>query len=109
MPVGPTQGTAVPAPGVLPVSALDASWHLAAFFVPSLGLGGISALLAKLVWRVQLKGTAWWRLALWATSSAAAVAASGLIVFGQDGRMLTYLGMMLAAAVSLGWFLRTRR
>jgi hypothetical protein len=96
-------------PDIAPVSALDAILHLAAFFLPSLGLGAVSALLAKLLWRRDLRATAWWRLSLWAAGSAAAVAAAGLVAYGQDGRMFTYLGMVLAAAASLGWFLRARR
>jgi hypothetical protein len=109
MPLGWPMRAAQHAPGLRPVSALDAAGHLAAFFLPSVLLGAISALLAKLLWRRELERTAWWRLALWAASGAAVVAATGLIVFGQDGRMLTYLGMVLAAAASLGWFLWRRR
>ncbi len=83
------------------VSPLDAASHLAALFLPSVGLGGISALLAKLLWRRELSGTAWWRLSAWAGGSAAVVAAVGLSVLGADGRMLTYFAMVLAAAISL--------
>ena len=84
-------------------------WHLTAFFLPSVALGGIAALLAKLLWRREFAATAWWRLAVRLAFSAAAVAVAGLVALGHDGRMLTYLGMVLAAAGSLWWCTRPRR
>ncbi|MEO7851120.1 MAG: hypothetical protein ABIR94_02540 [Rubrivivax sp.] len=91
------------------MSLLDAAWNVAAFFAMSMGLGATSALFAKVLWRRELKARPWWRLALWASAGAGLVAAGGLLVFGQDGRMLTYGAMVLAAAASLTWFLWPRR
>lgn len=85
--------------------------HLAGFFLPALGVGAISAALAKLVWRGELRAVRWARLALWSGSAAAAMLLAGLIVFGRDGMMATYAAMIAAAAVALLWagFVAPRR
>lgn len=82
---------------------IDALWHLANLFLPALLLGALTASLAKLLWRRQLAGVRWQRLALAAAGAAAAVVLLGLVVFGRDGRMVTYAGMVLATAGALWW------
>ena len=83
--------------------ALDAFWHLANFFAPAFGLGAVAAAAAKLLWRRELAGTAWWRLAAWAAGAAALAATLGLVAFGHDGRLLTYAAMVCASALALWW------
>ena len=87
---------------------LDALNHLANLFAVPLGLGALAAALAKGLWRRELKGVAWQRLALPAALACAAVALAGLVVFGRDGRMATYGAMVAACALTLWWrgFLR---
>jgi hypothetical protein len=85
------------------LSAIDAIVHFASFFLPALGLGAISATLAKLVWRGELRAVRWRRLAGWSSGAAAAVLVAGLVVFGRDGMMATYAGMIVASAVALMW------
>jgi glucose-6-phosphate-specific signal transduction histidine kinase len=82
---------------------LDAVWHLASLFLPALMLGTLAAALAKLLWRRELAGVPWRRLAVAAAAAAAAVVLLGLVVFGRDGRMATYAGMVLATAGALWW------
>jgi hypothetical protein len=82
---------------------LDAFWHLANLFVPALGLGALAAGLAKLVWRRELRAVAWALLAGPACGACAAVAAAGLVVLGHDGRMATYLAMVVVCAITLWW------
>ncbi|MDP1898903.1 MAG: hypothetical protein Q8K96_00415 [Rubrivivax sp.] len=82
---------------------LDALWHLANLFLPALGLGALSAALAKLLWRRQLGAVAWRQLAGPACAVCAAVALAGLVAFGRDGRMATYAAMVAACAVTLWW------
>lgn len=93
------------------MSPADALWHLANFFAPALAVGAASALLSKLLWRGRLAGVGWWRLARGASLCAALVLMAGLVVFGRDGRVATYGGMVLATALSLWWtgFVRGRR
>ena len=80
---------------------LDAIWHLLNFFAPALGLAVLSASAAKLVWRRDLAGVAWLRLALWAALAGMAVLIGGLVVFGRDGKMATYAALVVASAIAL--------
>lgn len=82
---------------------LDAVWHLLNFLVPALSLGFFSSGLAKLFWRTPLKRVSWLRLFTTSSAAAALMLVGGLIVFGHDGRIGTYVGMVLAAALSLWW------
>ena len=87
-----------------PMGPLDAVWHLTNLFLPALMLGAIAAGLAKLLWRRQLAGVRWRRLAGASAAAAAVVVVLGLVVFGRDGRMATYAGMVLATAGALWWW-----
>jgi hypothetical protein len=90
---------------------LDALWHLGNLFLPAVMLGGLSAALAKLLWRRELRGVGYRRLAVPACLAAAGVTLAGLVVFGRDGKMATYSAMVLACALALWWrgFLRPAR
>jgi hypothetical protein len=85
------------------LGATDAIVHFAGLFAPALGLGAISAALAKLVWRSELRGVRWTRLAGWSAAAAAVVLVAGLVVFGHDGMMASYAGMIVASAAALMW------
>ena len=82
---------------------IDAIWHLANFFAPALGVGVLASLMAKLLWRRELKGVAWLRLGTWGSVCGALVLVAGLVVFGHDGKMTTYAAMVLACALALWW------
>jgi len=82
---------------------LDATWHLLNFFAPAVGVALIASGLAKLLWRRELGGVAWLRLALWAAGGAALALLAGLVVFGRDGRMATYALLVVVVAVTLWW------
>ena len=86
------------------MSPLAAFSHLANLLLPALLLGGMAAGLAKLLWRQELAAVRWRRLALAAAGAAALVVVLGLVVFGRDGRMATYAGMVLASAGALWWW-----
>ena len=85
------------------MDVIGASWHLLNFLAPAVGLGMIAAALAKLVWRHELRATRWRRLALWGAGAGLLVLIAGLVVFGRDGRMATYAGMVVACALALWW------
>jgi hypothetical protein len=80
---------------------IDASWHLLNFFAPAAGVAILASGLAKLLWRRELKGVAWTRLAGWASAACAAVLIAGLVGFGRDGKMATYAAMVAACALTL--------
>ena len=82
---------------------LDALWHLLNFAYPALALGMLAAAGAKLAWRRELAAVPWLRLARDAVLACFAVLVAGLVVFGHDGRMATYLGMVTACALTLWW------
>ena len=83
--------------------ASDALWHLLGFCAPAFGLAGFSVLLARLVWRAELRGRRIVRLWLWTSAAAFVAALAGLVVFEHDGRMATYGAMVVAAAVAIWW------
>ncbi len=82
---------------------IDALWHLLNFFAPAFGVGLLTALMAKLLWRRSLKGASLQRLAGWGMSGSATTLIAGLVVFSRDGKMLTYGAMVLACALSVWW------
>jgi Flp pilus assembly protein TadB len=85
------------------LSPIDALWHLLNFFAPAVGVGLLTSAFAKLLWRRELKGARWIRLALWAMCGCAVALVAGLVVFGHDGKMATYAAMVVACGVAL-WF-----
>jgi hypothetical protein len=82
-----------------PLDALDLFWHLANFVLPAVGVGMLSALLCKLIWRRSLARIAWWTLAWQASAAGLAVLVAGLVITGHDGRMITWAGLVVVCAV----------
>jgi hypothetical protein len=82
---------------------LDALWHLLNLFAPAVGVGLLAALVAKLVWRRELAGVAYKRLAAWACAGGIVALLGGLILLGRDGRMVTYGAMLVLCALALWW------
>jgi uncharacterized membrane protein YwaF len=73
------------------------------FFAPALGVALISATLAKLLWRRELKNTSWRRLLVWTAAANAIALLAALLMLGRDGSMLGYGAMLLACSVALWW------
>jgi len=82
---------------------LDAFWHLLNFFAPAVGVGLLTSLLAKLLWRRELKSVGWRRLSAWSSAFSAVTWVVALVLFGRDGRMASYGAMLVACACSLWW------
>ena len=80
---------------------LDAFWHALNFFAPALGMAVLAASAAKLLWRRDLAGVGWLRLALWAALAGMTVLIGGLVVFGRDGKMVTYAALVVTTALAL--------
>ncbi|MGA1316226.1 MAG: hypothetical protein ACO3YN_04750 [Rubrivivax sp.] len=85
------------------MSLSEAFWHVFEFVYPALAMGLLCAAGAKGLWRRELSGTPWWRLAVAVALAGIAVMTVGLGVFGRDGRMLTYAALVIVSAVVL-WF-----
>ena len=82
---------------------LDAVWHLLNFFAPALVVGFLTPLMAKLLWRAELRGRSLVNLSVWTCAAAALGLIAALVLFGRDGRMAGYGLMVAAAALSLWW------
>ena len=82
---------------------LDAVWHLLNFLAPALGVGFLTPLMAKLLWRAELRGRSLVNLSLWTSAAGALGLIAALVLFGRDGRMAGYGLMVAAAALSLWW------
>lgn len=82
---------------------LDAFWHLINLFVPALGLGALAPAAAKLIWRRDLAGQSWRHLAAPAVLACAAAVLVSLVLWGRDGKMITYGAMVAACALTLWW------
>lgn len=85
------------------MSPLDALWHVLNLLAPALGVSLISASLAKLLWRRELAGVAWRRLASRAFIASALASLAALFLLGRDGKMLGYGALVLACTVALWW------
>ncbi len=81
------------------MDALDLFWHLANFVLPAVGVGSLTAALCKLFWRRSLARTSWFTLAWQASAAGLAVLAAGLMITGHDGRMLTWVALVVACAL----------
>ncbi|MEI6029188.1 MAG: hypothetical protein WCT47_21130 [Betaproteobacteria bacterium] len=79
---------------------LDAFWHLLNFFTPAVGVGCLGAAAIKLLWRRDLAGVAWRRLAAWGSGAGAMALLAGLLLFGRDGRMASYALLVFSAAAA---------
>ena len=82
---------------------LDAFGHLLNLFLPALGVAALAAGLAKLLWRQALAPVRWTRLTGAGALAGAVVIVGGLVLSGHDGRMATYIALVLAVALGLWW------
>ena len=78
-------------------------WHVLNFAAPAVVIGLLASLGAKLLWRREMSGTSIMRMWRWSSSLALMATLGGLVVFGRDGKMGTYVGMVLACAAGLWW------
>ncbi len=86
---------------------MDVIWHLLNFFAPAVGVGFVTPLLAKLLWRRALQGSPL-RLVAWTSGGAALGLVAALVLFGRDGRMAGY-GLLIAGAALALWWVGLRR
>lgn len=83
--------------------------HLLNLVVPAFGVATSGAMFAKLIWRYRFAGRPWYVLAGWSFAAGVMVTLAGLAVFGQDGRMATYVALCAACAATLWWLGFVRR
>ena len=90
-------------PGIVAMGPLDGVWHLLNFVAPALGVALIATALAKLLWRRSLKTVPFRPLFTWTAAWGTGVLVAGLLLFGQDGRVVTYAALVVATAGVLWW------
>jgi hypothetical protein len=90
---------------------LDALLHILNFVAPALGVGLFASLLAKLLWRKELRAASLKTLVVWTALVGMGVLVAGLLAFGRDGRMATYGLLVLSTTLVLWWkgFVRPQR
>ena len=76
---------------------LDLALHLLGFAAPALFLALVLPPASRLFLR-RTPATGWWLQAALVLLAGLAALAGGLWYFGRDGKMLTYAGLVLAAA-----------
>jgi hypothetical protein len=81
----------------------DALGHLLNLLLPALGVAALAAGLAKLLLRQALASVRWTRLAGSGALAGAVAIVGGLALSGRDGRMATYIALVLAVALGLWW------
>ena len=79
-----------------PLAAAD---HLLGFAAPALFVGLLVAVLARFFWR-EARARGWWLTVIVNCLCGSAALAAGLVLFGVDGKMATYAGLVLAVATS---------
>lgn len=84
------------------MNLVDGGLHVANFLAPALGVGLLTSTLVKLMWWRQIT-VAWTRLAVTSSLACAAALVLGLVVFGSDGKMVTYGLMLLVCTLSIAW------
>lgn len=84
------------------MNALDIFLHIGNLFLPALAVAAFAAAASKLVWRRRIERP-WWQLALVGFAVGAGVTFGGLVAWGRDGRMATYLVMCVAIAIAQAW------
>ena len=78
--------------------------HLLNFVLPAVAMGVMMPLFSRLLWRkVPIKRSLKAQMAI-TTLACLAVLITGLVVFGVDGKMATYAGVVLVASGCQWWF-----
>lgn len=90
------------------MSALDLFNHLLNFVAPAFAVGFLTALLGRVAMRRSAKAPVWWLQGAINFIVGVAILVAGLMVFGRDGKTLTYAALVLSCAtsqwlVSGGW------
>jgi hypothetical protein len=85
------------------MAVLVALLHVMGLVAPAVGVALLASGLAKAWWRHELADVAWSRLFGACALAQTLVILGGLVWTGRDGKMATYLAMLLAGASALWW------
>jgi hypothetical protein len=90
-------------PHFVPMGPFEILDHLLNFFAPALGVALLLAVFSPFFMKKRSFASVNWRQAAINFIVGASVLAGGLVFFGRDGKMLTYLVLVLAMATSQWW------
>lgn len=82
---------------------IDLIWHLAGFLAPALFVAPLVVGLSLVLGRKRAAATGWRSRIAINLTVCVAVLVLGLVLTGQDGRMLTYGALVLASAATAWW------
>jgi hypothetical protein len=82
------------------VGPIDFFIHLLSFFAPAFAVAVLVALAGRVVLPRNNQLKRWWLPVSLNFLAGAAAPVGGLVLFGRDGRMLTYAGMLVAVATT---------
>ncbi len=82
------------------MGVIDLLIHLINFALPALVVGSALALLTRLTAKGRLAPPGWWRQAGVNSLAGLLVLVAGLWFWGQDGKLLTYMAMVVVCATS---------
>jgi hypothetical protein len=82
------------------VGPIDFFIHLLSFFAPAFAVAVLVALAGRVVLPRNNQLKRWWLPVSLNFLAGAAALVGGLVLFGRDGRMLTYAGMLVAVATT---------
>ncbi len=83
--------------------------HLLNFVAPAVFVGTFLALVAPWAVRKSVRRSSWKLRALSNSLCGLGALFAGLLVFGHDGKMASYLGLLVASAASQFFWMRTGR
>ena len=86
------------------MSFFDLANHLFNFVLPAIAMGVMMPLFSRMIWRKTAAKQSLQLQMLISSIVCLAVLVAGLVIFGRDGKMLTYVGLVLAAAGCQWWF-----
>ena len=79
---------------------LSLSVHVVNFIAPALGVAAWITLIYPFVWRQEQAWKAWKKRFVLNSLAGCAMLLLGLLLLGQDGKMISYTAMVLAIASS---------
>ena len=77
---------------------IDFSIHLLSFFAPSFAVAVLVSLASRVLLPRNNQPKRWWLPVSLNFLAGAAALVGGLVLFGRDGKMLTYAAMLVAIA-----------
>jgi Co/Zn/Cd efflux system component len=87
------------------MSFFDLLNHLVNFALPAIALGVMVPLFTRLIWRKTPMKRPLKSQMLITSAAGLVVLIAGLVVFSTDGKMATYGGLVIVAALCQWWYL----